>query len=286
MLEADSVEEVRRRSIFDFILPEYHAPLAELNARVMGGESGIMEFEITGLRGTRRWLETHVAPMRDAGGKVAMLLSITRDITGRKQAEEQIYRLAFYDLLTGLPNRRLLGDRLGQALAASKRSGRYGALMFMDLDNFKPLNDAHGHGAGDLLLVEVARCIAGCVREADTVARFGGDEFVVILGELDADKTGSLAQAGAVAEKIRAALAEPYVLAITQEGKEGAATVGHRCTSSIGAVLFTGCGSSAEDILKWADMAMYQAKAGGRNLIRLFDAPHDVRARINSHLQT
>ncbi len=273
MLEADSVEEVRRHSIFDFIHPEYRAPLAELNGRVMSGESGIMEFEITGLRGTRRWFETHIAPMRDAGGEVAMLLSITRDITGRKKAEEQIYRLAFYDLLTGLPNRRLLGDRLGQALATSKRSGRYGALMFMDLDNFKPLNDTHGHGVGDLLLAEVARRIAGCVREADTVARFGGDEFVVILGELDSDKTGSLAQAGTVAEKIRASLAEPYVLVIPQEGKVETVTVEHRCTSSIGAVLFVGYESSAEDILKWADRAMYRAKEGGRNLIRFFDAP-------------
>jgi len=155
-------------------------------------------------------------------------------------------------------------------MAASKRSGRYGALMFLDLDNFKPLNDAHGHDTGDLLLIEVARRITRCVRETDTVARFGGDEFVVMLGELDEDKAASAAQAEIVAEKIRAALSEPYVLTIRQEGNVEA-TVEHRCTSSIGMVLFINHEASPEDILKWADMAMYQAKEGGRNRVRFFD---------------
>ena len=181
---------------------------------------------------------------------------------------EKIRNLAFHDALTQLPNRNLLKDRMEQAMAASKRSGRFGALMFLDLDNFKSLNDAHGHGAGDLLLVEGARRLNSCVREADTVARFGGDEFVVVLNELDVDKDKSTARAIIVAEKIRAALAEPYVLKI-QQAHGAEITIEHHCTSSIGVVLFVNHEASAEDILKWADIAMYQAKEAGRNLIRL-----------------
>ena len=186
------------------------------------------------------------------------------------EAEEQIRQLAYYDPLTLLPNRRLLNDRLGQMMAASKRSARYGALIFIDMDNFKPVNDAHGHAVGDLLLKEVAHRITSCVREVDTVARFGGDEFVVILNELNVDKAESAAQAGLVAEKIRAILAEPYLLTLHQEGKAGT-TVEHHCTSSIGVELFINHEDSQEDILKRADMAMYQAKEAGRNLVRFYE---------------
>jgi diguanylate cyclase (GGDEF)-like protein/PAS domain S-box-containing protein len=193
------------------------------------------------------------------------------DITERKLAEEKILNLAFYDTLTQLPNRRLLDDRLKQAMAASKRSGYYGALMFLDLDNFKSLNDLHGHGAGDLLLIEVAHRISLCVRETDTVSRFGGDEFVVVLGELDSDKDRSIAQAGIVAEKIRTTLAEPYKLTIHTNGNL-TATVDHHCTSSIGVVLFINHQASTKDILKWADIAMFQAKEAGRNLVRFYES--------------
>ena len=218
-----------------------------------------------------RWVETFKTPVVDESGNVLGTAGFARDITERKQAEEQIRNLAFYDALTQLPNRRLLDDRLGTIMAASKRSGRYGALMFLDLDNFKPLNDTHGHGVGDLLLIEAARRITGCVREMDTVARFGGDEFVVMLGELDTDKTESAMQASSVAEKIRVILAEPYALKFQREG--GAeATIEHHCTSSIGVALFINHEASPEDILKWADIAMYQAKEGGRNQVRFFDS--------------
>lgn len=188
----------------------------------------------------------------------------------RKQMEDKIRQLAFHDTLTKLPNRRLLIDRLIQIMAASKRSGCYNALFFIDLDNFKPLNDTYGHDMGDLLLIEVARRISGCVREVDTVARFGGDEFVVMLSELDANKAESATQAGIIAEKIRATLAKPYLLTIQQEGK-AESTIEHHCTSSIGVVLFTSYEASLEDILRWADIAMYQAKEDGRNLVRFFD---------------
>ncbi|MBI5439139.1 MAG: diguanylate cyclase [Nitrosomonadales bacterium] len=203
-------------------------------------------------------------------GEVTHYVATLHDITERKKAEEEISNLAFYDTLTQLPNRRMLNDRLCQTMAASKRSGCYGALMFLDLDNFKPLNDTHGHGAGDLLLIEAAHRIAGCVRETDTVARFGGDEFVVMLGELDVDKAESTTHASIVAEKIRTALSEPYLLAFRHEG-EAEKTVEHRCAASIGVVLFIGHETGAEDIVKWADMAMYRAKEGGRNRVRFFE---------------
>ncbi|GEM_PF-3408271 len=211
--------------------------------------------------------ETTITPVRGKSGEITHFVALKQDITARKISEEHLKNLAFYDPLTQLPNRRLLIDRLGQTLASSRRSGRHGALMFLDLDNFKPLNDAHGHDVGDLLLIEASQRIAACVREEDTVARFGGDEFVVMLKELYGDSVTSATQANGVAEKIRAALAQPYRLELLQEAN-GELAVEHRCTSSIGIVLFAGHEYSREDILKWADVAMYQAKMAGRNTIR------------------
>lgn len=182
-------------------------------------------------------------------------------------AEERIRNLAFFDVLTQLPNRRMLVDRLRQAMANSRRTGCFGALMFLDLDNFKPLNDTHGHHVGDLLLVQAAQRISSCVRQTDTVARFGGDEFVIMLGELDEDRSASEAQARSVAEKIRHILAQPYVLTIETEG-EAPRTIEHRCTASIGVVLFFDHDAALEDIIRWSDEAMYQAKDRGRNHIR------------------
>lgn len=191
------------------------------------------------------------------------------------QATEQLRNLAFYDTLTLLPNRRLLNDRLTQALATSARSGHYGALMFMDLDNFKPLNDRFGHAVGDTLLIEVARRISSCLREMDTVARFGGDEFVVLLGDLDADRALSVKLAHRVAEKIRASLAETYLLNCQQE--DGAEIkIEHQCTASIGVALFLNHETSQDDILYWADAMMYQAKKQGRNRICFYDPAEAV----------
>lgn len=200
-----------------------------------------------------------------------ILYCVWRDITERKQMENQVRQLAFYDPLTNLPNRRLLHDRLSHGIATGMRSGRHGALMFLDLDNFKLLNDTHGHEVGDLLLIAAADKLKKCTREMDTVARFGGDEFVVMINELDADKAESVKQAGIVAEKIRAALATPYVLKV-QRGGQAETTVEHQCTVSIGVALLSRNGASQDDILRWADMAMYQAKASGCNLIRFYDS--------------
>ncbi len=196
-------------------------------------------------------------------------VTIYIDITERNRMEEQVRQLAFYDALTSLPNRRLLNDRLSQTMAASKRSACYGALMFLDLDNFKPLNDTHGHVVGDLLLVEAADRLKSCIREMDTVARFGGDEFVVMLSELSPDKALSTGQAELVAEKIRLRLSQPYLLEIRRDGNIEA-TVEHHCTVSIGVTLFMNHEASQDEILKWADAAMYQAKEAGRNAIRFY----------------
>jgi diguanylate cyclase (GGDEF)-like protein len=206
-------------------------------------------------------------PERSPQGIIVGYHGITREITQRKLLEEQVRELAFRDTLTHLANRRLLVDRLTQAMSASKRNSRHGSLMFLDLDEFKSLNDAHGHGTGDLLLVEVANRLRDCVREIDTVARFGGDEFVVLLSDLSTDKDEAISQAGGVAEKIRLGLSVPYLLHVMQMNQPDG-TIEHHCSASIGVVVFNGSEASQNDVIDNADSAMYQAKEDGRNLIR------------------
>lgn len=242
-----------------------------LEARGEGEEEGKCEFRIRRPDGEVRHILWQAELTRDDDGTPAGLVGTLMDITERVITAEKIRNLAFYDMLTQLPNRRLLLDRLWQTMASSKRSNNYGALMFIDLDNFKLVNDLHGHEAGDLLLIEVAHRISGCLRAVDTVARFGGDEFVVMLSELDSDEVASVAHAGTVAEKIRAILAEPYVLSVPQQEGSGGITVEHRCTASIGVALFLDHKASQEDILRRADMAMYQAKSAERNQICFFN---------------
>ena len=203
-------------------------------------------------------IEASVNFMPSGDGKFAVFI---HDITERKQAEEVIKQLACYDLLTQLPNRRLLLDRLQQALVTSVRSKQYGALLFIDLDNFKTLNDTLGHDKGDLLLQEVASRTSACVRECDTVARLGGDEFVVLLTGMDVDAQGATAQAKQVGGKILNRLNQVYDLA----GRE------HYGGASMGITLFAGHSSSMDELLKQADIALYQAKAAGRNTLRFFD---------------
>lgn len=183
------------------------------------------------------------------------------DLTERKAAEHEIKQLAFFDPLSGLPNRRLLMDRLKHAVTARTRNGREGALLFIDLDNFKTLNDTLGHDMGDLLLQQVADRLTTCVREGDTVARLGGDEFVVMLEGLSADSMEAAAQTRSIGEKILSTFSRVYLLS------------GHKqhVTASIGATLFDQNEESIEELLKRADLAMYQAKAAGRNTLRFFD---------------
>jgi len=206
------------------------------------------------------------------GGEVTNYVATLTDITQRKAAEDEIKHLAFFDPLTRLPNRRLLMDRLHQALASSVRSKREGAILFIDLDNFKTLNDTLGHDKGDLLLQQVAQRLTTCIREGDTVARLGGDEFVVMLEDLSTNAKEAATQTEAVGEKIIATLNQTYSLA----GHE------HHSTPSIGITLFNDHMNSIDELLKRADLAMYQAKAAGRNTLRFFDP--DMQALVNGRV--
>lgn len=219
--------------------------------------------------GREIWLSTNCIPLHHADGSLRGYSGNDADITERHERADQVHHMAFYDTLTRLPNRRLMNERLGQSLVLSKRTGRWAALMFLDLDNFKPLNDAHGHAVGDLLLIEVADRLKACVREVDTVARFGGDEFVVLLSDLSPDHAESTAQAILVAEKIRSSLGQPYVLTLPDEHRQDT-TVRHRCTASIGVTVFNHHEASQQDVMKRADAAMYQAKDAGRNTIQRY----------------
>jgi diguanylate cyclase (GGDEF)-like protein len=180
--------------------------------------------------------------------------------------ERELESLSGTDVLTRLPNRRRLHQRLADIIAHSKRTGEYGAVLFIDLDNFKPLNDQHGHSAGDQLLQEAAQRISDCVREVDMVSRYGGDEFVVLLGHLGREHQLARDNAHQIAEKVRHLLGRPYELAIHVRDT-GSKRVEHRCTSSIGVTLFQGGGTGEEHIIKCADAAMYRAKSAGRNAI-------------------
>ncbi len=202
-----------------------------------------------------------ITAVKDAAGKVTHYIGTSSDITARKAAENEINNLAFYDPLTSLPNRRLLLDRLKQAMGASARSGQFGALLFIDLDNFKDLNDNRGHQIGDLLLQQVGSRLVACTREGDTTARLGGDEFVVMLEDLSKLRHEAADHARVVGEKVLASLNQPYQLANSV----------HHSTPSIGVTLFGEHHGNLDEVLKRADLAMYQAKANGRNTLRFFD---------------
>lgn len=248
------------------------ATLAAVQAHIDGKTpTYVNEHRVLCKDGSYKWiLDRGLVVSRDADGKPIRIIGTHTDITERKQLESQIRLQAFYDPLTSLANRRLLIDRLSQSMLASRRNSCYGALLFLDMDNFKPLNDAYGHGAGDMLLIDVANRIKSCVREADTVARVGGDEFVVMLTPINKDKELSKAQALVIAEKIRVSLAGPYMVDVMDESGRSI-KVEHHCTASIGVVLFYDELASQDEIIKRADEAMYQAKNAGRNQVRFYD---------------
>jgi len=202
-----------------------------------------------------------ITAVKSDAGQVTHYVGTLADITERKNAESEINNLAFYDPLTGLPNRRLLLDRLRQAIAASGRTGKFAALLFIDLDNFKDLNDSRGHQMGDLLLQQVAGRINACTREGDTTARLGGDEFVLMLENMSSDASEAAEQARVVGEKVLSSMNQSYQLA----------GFAHHSTPSIGITLFSGHQENTDDLLKRADLAMYQAKAAGRNTLCFFD---------------
>lgn len=218
-----------------------------------------------------KWMT--VTAVKNERQETTQYVAIFSDITARKRAEEEIRNMAFYDVLTKLPNRRLFLDRFGATLAASVRHNKFGAVLFIDLDHFKQLNDTLGHEYGDMLLIEVAARIKSCVREMDTVARLGGDEFVVLIEEVSEDQEEASHKVGLVAEKIREALARPYQL------KEHE----HRGSSSIGISLYRGNQEAVEALLQHADTAMYQAKSSGRNEVRFFDM--DMQHNVAMHAE-
>ena len=269
-------DEVVGHSIFEMFTDEgVEVIKSMLRLRAMedaaGGTERFLRFQVEHRckDGRLIWGEVLSKPDRNAQGEIIGYHGITREITERKRLEEQVRQLAFHDTLTRLANRRLMLDHLEQAMSASKRSQRHGALLFLDLDNFKPLNDTHGHGVGDLLLIEVAERLKACVREADTVARFGGDEFVVLLCELSSQPGEAAEQAVAIAEKVRTRLAEPYVL----QSAPSAPAIRHECTASIGVAVFRGRDESQNAVIDRADAAMYRAKEEGRNRIQCAPGP-------------
>ena len=226
-------------------------------------DTGSWQGEILNRRKGAQVFPVHltITAVKDDAGMVTHYVATMLDITQRKAAAEEIERLAYHDPLTGLPNRRLLMDRLQQALASSARTGRNGALLFLDLDHFKVLNDTLGHDFGDLLLGQVAQRLSSAVREGDTVARLGGDEFVVLLEDMSEQAIEAAEQSKNVGEKVLSQLSQPY----------GIASRHHHSSCSIGAVLFNGQHQSVDELLKQADLAMYDAKTAGRNALRFFD---------------
>ena len=221
----------------------------------------------------QKWLT--ISAVKDDEGSVTHYVGAQYDITERKKAEEKINELAFFDQLTGLPNRTLLMDRLRQAMTNSRRNGGYCALLLIDLDHFKTLNDTLGHDMGDTLLQQVAQRLTDCVRAGDTAARVGGDEFVVILTDLSQVETSAATQTELIGEKIIAALNRPYLL------KDAT----YRSTPSIGASLFNGDRIEIEVLLKQADLAMYRAKDEGRNTLRFFDSEMEMVVMARAALE-
>lgn len=253
-------KEVLGNSIVKMVYDDL-AQFNEANRNVL--ETGEWSGEITQRRkdGAIITTEARWTLVRDHEGRPLSILSINTDITRRKAAENEIQQLAFYDRLTELPNRQLLIDRVRKSLNTASRTHQPGALLFIDLDNFKTLNDTLGHDRGDLLLQQVAQRLNKHMRQSDTIARFGGDEFAVLLSGLRPDPLEAATQAKNVAEKILSIFTQPFQLA----GYE------YHCSPSIGVALFNDQLLSVDEILKRADLAMYQAKASGKNTLRFFD---------------
>jgi diguanylate cyclase (GGDEF)-like protein/PAS domain S-box-containing protein len=262
-----TAEEILGRHVVGTIVPERESDtgrdLADMIDAILAHPENFEHNENENMTkdGRRVWVRWANKVLLDENGRPSGVSCFGQDITESRQAQELVHTMAFHDTLTGLPNRRLLLDRLQQALALSARSGRHGALLFIDLDKFKQLNDTYGHDSGDRLLVEVARRLQACVREGDTVARLAGDEFVVMLEELDEAEAAARRQAETVAAKIVEQLGQPCALG----------PIDHRTSASVGIAMFHDREPGVDALLKRADRAMYAAKAAGRGTWRFFD---------------
>ena len=248
----------------ELIHPEDQAAAKESLEACLSGEKElyVAEFRLRHAQGHYTWVSDHGKVVaRTAEQAPLRMVGSIKNIDERKRYEEEIERLAFYDVLTELPNRRLLIDRLQRALIKNTRSKEHGALMFLDMDRFKVLNDTHGHAMGDVLLIQVAKRLTQCVREGDTVVRLGGDEFVVLLDHLSVSEETAKKDALFVAKKILSALNQSYQLG----------DLNYHCTSSIGLTVFGTKDGNLDNVLQQADVAMYEAKAAGRNTIRFYD---------------
>lgn len=268
-----SIQELEQLGVEDFHPGEELPYVLGQFERALRGDSQLAkDIPVKRKDGTVFFADVNTARLNFGG--VDYLLANFRDITERKEAEKAINNLAFYDPLTALPNRRLLNDRLHQARLSSLRSGRYGALLFIDLDNFKDINDTHGHRVGDMLLQQVAQRLTSCVRDEDTLARQGGDEFIVVVEGLNEQINGAATQAEAIGEKIIAALYEPYRMD-SHVFRGGA---------SLGITLFNG-NQTIDELLKQSDIAMYQAKKAGGNSLRFFDQKMQETIAARSKLE-
>ena len=256
------LKELIDQAFLEFIHPEDREKALAVHRQRLLGQAEGFRYQIRCLSrslGTR-WIEVSGVAI-DWHGSPATL-GFVNDVTEQREAAETIRDMAFHDALTGLPNRRMLIDHLRLAMASNNRTGRHGALVFMDLDNFKPLNDQHGHAAGDQFLVGLAHRLQGALRRTDTAARFGGDEFVVLLTDLSTDRQTARTLARQMAEKLQDLVAQPLVLNSGSGGESH--TVTHACSSSAGVVLFGGNEALVDELLDQADALMYRSKQAGR----------------------
>ncbi len=263
MIEAGSAEQVIGKSVIGILSPEYREPFRTFMENVLSGNKGTIEFEIIGLKGTHRWLESHAVSMPNDRGGPPVMLSITRDVTDRKQAEKRLKQLAHFDSLTDLPNRMQFIERLEQAMADADRHERLVGVVFLDLDRFKYINDSLGHEKGDKLLREVAIRLGGAIRRGDTVARLSGDEFALVLADMR-----HVDDAIHVAQKLLDVFHQPFNVA------------GHELfvTASMGITLYPFDDRGAQELLRNADVAMYRAKEYGKNNYQFYVAEMTAKA--------
>lgn len=262
MIEADAEQQVLGAHVVDLVVPEHKDAFNSLNERVARGEAGSLEFEIVGLKGRRRWLDTHAVPMRDANGQITGVLGVTRDITEHKKAQQELERLSQIDVLTGLSNRRYFMTLAEQELARAQRYGGALSVFMMDLDHFKVVNDTYGHQTGDLVLQKLGSLCREALREFDSVGRLGGEEFAVVLPQTDGRR------ALEVAERLRQAVAR------TEMALERGLPL--HFTLSIGVTTLVGGSANIDTLLGQADSALYEAKRSGRNRVCVYGVAPEV----------